>query len=98
MELIELQEETPHRWRWSYSDGNGAQVTSNSLFPSALEAMLAARAAYPDVQVSGPMKPREPEPQPDRTKRLLLIALGAVVLAILAVLGLELRERREGSP
>ena len=98
MEEIELTEESPHRWRWLYSNGNGARVTSNKLYPSALEAMLSARAAYPDVPVSAPMRPEAAEPPPDRTRRTLLWVLAVVVLAILVVGGLELRDRRGARP
>lgn len=96
MEHVDLEEEAPYRWRWVYSDGNGARVISNSSYPSALEAMLAARAAYPDLPIDAPRK-EIVLAGPDKTRRALWIALAAVVLTILVVIGLDLRERRAES-
>lgn len=93
MERVELQEEAPYRWRWLYSDGNGVRVASNSSYPSALEAMLAGRAAYPDLPIDPPAR-EIVEPAPDKTRRILYLTLVAVVVAILVVIGLDVRERR----
>lgn len=96
MEHVELEEEAPYRWRWLYSDGNGARVQSNYSYPSALEAMLAARAAFPDLPIDAPQR-EFVEPDPDKTRRYLYLALAAVILAILVVVGLDMRERRAGT-
>jgi hypothetical protein len=96
MEHVELEEEAPHRWRWIYSDGNGGRVASNASYPSALEAMLSARAAYPDLPLDAPQR-EVVLPQPDKTRRWLVAALVAVVLAILVVIGLDARARRKAS-
>ena len=93
MEHVELEEEAPYRWRWVYSDGNGARVASNSSYPSALEAMLSARTAYPDLPIDAPERELA-LPPPDKTRRFLYLALAAVVVTILVVLGLDRRERK----
>ena len=88
-----LEEEAPHRWRWLYSDGNGARVASNASYPSALEAMLSARAAFPDLPIDPPERELS-EPEPDKTRRFLYVMLAAVVVTILVVVGIDRRERR----
>ena len=85
MERIEFLQETGDRWRWAFSDDDGARILSNQVYDDAGEARRAAAAAYPDLPLP---HTGEQEAAPARRKRRsfpLLLALGLLALLALAV-------------
>lgn len=54
METVEVVRLDEDRWRWHFSDGAGARILSNDVYPTRGEAISAASAAYPDLDVIAP--------------------------------------------
>lgn len=52
MERIEFTELPDKRWRWCFLDTSGRKIYSNDIYPDLTEAKVAAKAAYPDLDVS----------------------------------------------
>ncbi|MGH2808605.1 MAG: hypothetical protein ACRDKT_15175 [Actinomycetota bacterium] len=84
MEQLEVFEEPQHEWRWRYTDGNGTAVLSNHSYDDPLEAMLAARSAYPDLEVVGELDELEAAPPvPDKKDIFVLIVAVLVALGVI---------------
>jgi hypothetical protein len=90
MEHVEVFEERRAHWRWRYRDGNGAAVLSNHSYDDPMQAMLAARSAYPDLDVEDDREILYGTAPAARDKKDILV----VVVAILVALGVIWWRRR----
>jgi hypothetical protein len=80
MEHLEVFEERRYEWRWRYTDGNGVAVLSNHSYNDPMEAMLAARSAYPDLEVVNEREVAEAvAPLPRDPKDVLILVVAALV-------------------
>jgi hypothetical protein len=94
METIEITRLDNDRWRWQYSDGNGARILSNDVYPSRAEARTAAAAAYPDLERSLLDEGPNAEASRQRARSWKLLALVLIALLTIA-LGWWLADRRD---
>ena len=94
MEQIEFVREAGERWRWAFSDGNGARILSNQVYDDAGEARRAAAAAYPDLPL--PDAREQDHEAPRRKPRSFPLLLALALLAGLAlVVGWGAASRRD---
>ena len=84
MEHVEVESVAPDRWRWVYSDGNGARVFSNELYEQLIEAESAARRAYPDLSIVAPDKVSETQGSDQRSwiKPVVILILAGLAIAL----------------
>lgn len=93
MERVELRPLRDDRWRWSYSDGNGARAWSNDVYEDIAAAEEAARQAYPDLPLVRPEERSEEQGSSDRSKRLFELVVLSLLAALAVVVGWRLAGR-----
>jgi hypothetical protein len=91
MEHVEVESLAADRWRWIYSDGNGARAVSNELYEELLEAEAAARKAYPDLPIVVPGRLSDEQKSDQRS--LIRLALFVMLAALAIALGWRIASR-----
>ena len=91
MEQLQVWEDEPDRWRWSYRTSGRAELVSNHSYPQRGRAEEAARHAYPDLEID-----RSEVDEQISTERMW-IALLALVLVAIGIGVVVNRQRRSGA-